>query len=261
MRMFLGRRGRARRRPAARTGEAVAVPSPPASEETTASEVMRLPELDDFPLEQTRDETLKNAYDRVRSIDGQLLQPDVPLSFPYFSLIKERLYRVTQDAQSKEISTQLLVPKSRREMLFQAAHCTPMAGHLGEAKTRECLLARFFWPGIHGNVRRWCAACRECQLVNPPANAKAPITVDGGPLRENWYGPHRAIRAFHTGISLRFSSGGLCTAISGSSAATHYLCEERGRGTVSNHLPGGNPERDSHGSGHGVYVTHAKRTV
>ncbi len=136
---------------------------------------MITPELDDFPLEQSRDETLKNAYDRVRSIDGQLLRPDVPLSYPYFSLIKERLYRVTQEAQSKEITTQLLVPKSRREMLFQAAHCTPMAGHLGEAKTRERLMARFFWPGIHENVRRWCAACRECQLVNPPATAKAPL--------------------------------------------------------------------------------------
>ncbi len=136
---------------------------------------MRTPELDDFPLEQSRDETLKNAYDRVRSIDGQLLRPDVPLSYPYFSLIKERLYRVTQEAQSKEITTQLLVPKSRREMLFQAAHCTPMAGHLGEAKTRERLMARFFWPGLHENVRRWCAACRECQLVNPPATAKAPL--------------------------------------------------------------------------------------
>ncbi len=50
-----------------------------------------------------------------------------------------------------------------------------MAGHLGEAKTRERLMARFFWPGIHENVRWWCAACRECQLVNPPATAKAPL--------------------------------------------------------------------------------------
>ncbi len=117
--------GRGQEEAAAQTGEALAVPSPTASEEATASEVVRPPELDDFPLEQSRDETLKNAYDRVRSVDGQLLQPDVPLSFPYFSLIKERLYRVTcKDAQSKEMTTQLLVPKSRREMLFQAAHCT-----------------------------------------------------------------------------------------------------------------------------------------
>ncbi len=167
--------GRGQEEAAARTGEALAGPSPPASEEKRASEGVKPPELDDFPLEQSRDETLKNAYDRVRSIDGQLLRLDAPLSFPYFSLIKERLYRVTQDAQSKEITTQLLVPRSRREILFQAVHCTPMAGHLGEAKTRECLMARFFWPGIHENVRRWCAACRECQLVNPPATAKAPL--------------------------------------------------------------------------------------
>ncbi len=255
--------GRGQEEAAARTGEALAGPAPPASGETRASEGVRTPELDDFPLEQSRDETLKNAYNRVRSIDGQLLRPDVPLSYPYFSLIKERLYRVTQEAQSKEITTQLLVPKSRREMLFQAAHCTPMAGHLGEAKTRERLMARFFWPGLHENVRRWCAACRECQLVNPPATAKAPlsITIDGGPLRENWYGPHRAIGAFGTRIPLCIGPGGLCNAISGSSAPALHFGEERSRGTVSTHLPSGNPERDSHGSGHGVYVPHAKGTV
>ncbi len=70
------------------------------------------------------------------------------------------------------MTTQLLVPRSHREMIFQAAYCTPMACHLGEAKTRERLMARFFWLGIHENVRRWCAACRECQLVNPPATSK-----------------------------------------------------------------------------------------
>ncbi len=82
---------------------------------------------------------------------------------------------MTQDAQSKQDTTQLLVPKSRREMLFQAAHCNPMAGHLGQSATLNRLMTRFFWPGIHENVRRWCAACRECQLVNPPASPKAPL--------------------------------------------------------------------------------------
>ncbi len=51
---------------------------------------------------------------------------------------------MTQDAQSKQDTTQLLVPKSRREMLFQAAHCNPMAGHLGQAATLNRLMARFF---------------------------------------------------------------------------------------------------------------------
>ncbi len=142
----------------AQTGDAVSGPSQTGSEETRARAELKPPEVDDFPLEQSRDETLKYTYDRVRTIDGQLLQPDQPLSYPYFSLIKDRLYRVTQDTQAKVNTTQLLVPKSLREILFQAAHCSPMAGHLGEVKTHERLMARFFWPGIHENVRRWCFA-------------------------------------------------------------------------------------------------------
>ncbi len=227
---------------------------------TRASEGVKPPELDDFPLEQSRDEALKNAFDRVRSVDGQLLSRNVPLSFPYFALIKERLYRGNPRCPVKRrVTTQLLVPRSRREMIFQAAHCTPMAGHLGEAKTRERIMARFLWPGIHENVRRWCAAVSRMSAGESAGHSQAPlapITPDGGPLRKNWHGPHRAIRAFGTGTSLCISSCGLCNAISRSSAPALHLGEERGRGTVSAHLPGGNPERDSHGSGHGVYVTH-----
>ncbi len=51
---------------------------------------------------------------------------------------------MTQDAQTKQDTTQLLVPKSRREMLFQAAHCNPMAGHLGQAATLNNLMTHFF---------------------------------------------------------------------------------------------------------------------
>ncbi len=135
--------------------------------EQSVNERLILPERDDFPLEQSHDESLKWAFEQVQTIDGQRLQPARPLSYPYFAILKDRLYRVTQDAQTKQDTTQLLVPKSRRETLFQAAHCNPMAGHLGQAATLNRLMARFFWPGIHENVRRWCAACRECQLVNP----------------------------------------------------------------------------------------------
>ncbi|KAM8873760.1 uncharacterized protein AB9W97_015465 isoform 1-T1 [Spinachia spinachia] len=44
--------------------------------------------------------------------------------------------------------TQLLVPNSRREMVFQGAHFNPMASHLGNGKTLERIMARFYWPGI-----------------------------------------------------------------------------------------------------------------
>ncbi|XP_057214591.1 uncharacterized protein LOC130569165 [Triplophysa rosa] len=145
------------------------------SEERSAVEKINFSQCDDFPLEQSQDDSLKNAFDQVRTIDGQTLHPAQPRSYPYFAIIKDRLYRVTQDTQSKEDTTQLVIPKSRREMLFQAAHCNPMAGHLGQAATLNRLTTRFFWPGIHENVRRWCASCPECQLVNPPATPKAPL--------------------------------------------------------------------------------------
>ncbi len=51
--------GRGRGEAAAQAGEALAGPSPPASEGTRAGEGVKPPELDDFPREQSRDEALK----------------------------------------------------------------------------------------------------------------------------------------------------------------------------------------------------------
>ncbi len=94
--------GRGQEEAAAQAGEALAGPSPPASEETRASEGVKPPELDDFPLEQSRDEMLKNAFDRVRSVDGQLLQPDVPLSFPYFSILERPVLYLSRKLSKRE---------------------------------------------------------------------------------------------------------------------------------------------------------------
>ena len=144
----------------------------------TTQEAPLVPELhsmEDFPLEQSRDDTLRLAFDQVIKIDGHMVRPDAAQTFPYFSLIRDRLYRVSRDTQIGVETTQLLVPKSRREMVFQAAHFNPMAGHLGYDKTLNRIMARFYWPGIRGEVRCWCAFCRECQLVNQPAIPRAPL--------------------------------------------------------------------------------------
>ncbi|XP_077936125.1 uncharacterized protein LOC144383152 [Gasterosteus aculeatus] len=131
--------------------------------------------MEDFPLEQSRDDTLRSAYDQVICIDGHLVRPDAAQSFPHFSLIRDRLYRVSRETQTGQEITQLLVPKSRREIIFQAAHYNPMAGHMGYEKTLDRIMTRFYWPGIRGDVRRRCASCPECQLVNAPAIPRAPL--------------------------------------------------------------------------------------
>ena len=90
---------------------------------------------EDFLLEQSCDATLRSAYDQVIAIDGTRVQPDAVLTHQYFVVVRDRLYRMGRDSQSAEVVTQLLVPRSRREMVFQAAHYNPMAGHLGYDKT------------------------------------------------------------------------------------------------------------------------------
>ncbi|XP_061898861.1 uncharacterized protein LOC133646933 isoform X2 [Entelurus aequoreus] len=60
-------------------------------------------------------------------------------------------------------------------MVFQAAHFNPMSGHLGYDKTLNRVMVRFYWPGLRADVRRWCAACPDCKLVNPAATPKAPL--------------------------------------------------------------------------------------
>ncbi|XP_067305555.1 uncharacterized protein [Pseudorasbora parva] len=82
-------------------GETETGPLGTASEETSGIERLILSDRDDFPLEQSQDETLKNAFQQVRTIDGQSLQPALPVTYPYFAIIKDRLYQVTQDTQTK----------------------------------------------------------------------------------------------------------------------------------------------------------------
>ena len=79
---------------------------------------------------------------------------------------------MSRDTQKGRETTQLLVPKSHLEMVFQASHFNPMADQQGYEKTLSRIMTRFYWPGIQGEVRRWCESCRECQLAIPRASLR-----------------------------------------------------------------------------------------
>ena len=42
--------------------------------------------MEDFPLEQSRDDTLRFALDQVIQIDGHLVCPDTAQAYPHFIL-------------------------------------------------------------------------------------------------------------------------------------------------------------------------------
>ncbi|KAJ1189294.1 hypothetical protein NDU88_006042, partial [Pleurodeles waltl] len=59
--------------------------------------------------------------------------------------------------------------------VLQLAHGDKGEGHLGRDKTEEAVLQRFYWPGIYGDIRRFCQNCQKCQLYNPVTQPPAPL--------------------------------------------------------------------------------------
>ena len=46
---------------------------------------------------------------------------------------------------------------------MRLAHETLMSGHLGTKKTLDRVVAEFVWPGICGDLARFCKSCDICQ--------------------------------------------------------------------------------------------------
>lgn len=53
-------------------------------------------------------------------------------------------------------------------------HDIPLAGHLGNNKTRDRIIQQFFWPGIFNDIAEYCRSCPDCQIGT--SKGKVPIT-------------------------------------------------------------------------------------
>ena len=77
------------------------------------------------------------------------------------------------DGKPKE---QVLVPKQLRNTVMELAHDSILAGHLGNKKTKDRILTAFYWPGISGDVTRYCRSCDICQKTIPKGRVpKVPL--------------------------------------------------------------------------------------
>ena len=75
------------------------------------------------------------------------------------------LYRVF--CRDGKENRQVVVPETYRTEVLRLAHDVPMSGHLGVTKTKQRIWNDFVWPGICGDVRRYCASCDKCQRASP----------------------------------------------------------------------------------------------
>ena len=74
---------------------------------------------------------------------------------------KGLLYR--QFTKGNKVTLQLVVPVGFREKVLRLAHETLLTGHLGIKKTLDRVVSEFFWPGVCGDVARFCKSCDICQ--------------------------------------------------------------------------------------------------
>ena len=78
---------------------------------------------------------------------------------------KGLLYR--QFTKGNKVILQLVIPVGFRENVLRLAHETLLTEHLGIKKTLDSVLSEFvflfFWPGVCGDVARFCKSCDICQ--------------------------------------------------------------------------------------------------
>ena len=83
------------------------------------------------------------------------------------------LYRVLNEPGLGRID-QLLVPKSLRSALVEAAH--DQWGHQGVGRTLSFLKRRCFWPGVNAYVREHVRNCYHCTITKTPTpTVRAPM--------------------------------------------------------------------------------------
>ena len=73
------------------------------------------------------------------------------------------VYTVYYDmARGGATTRQVVLPESLRKYVMSISHDTITGGHRNR-KTREKITCSFYWPGIDGDVARYCHSCDVCQ--------------------------------------------------------------------------------------------------
>ena len=72
------------------------------------------------------------------------------------------------------------VPASFRRTVFDSLHSL---SHPGIRATQRLVTARFVWPNINSDVRRWAQTCTQCQRSKVQHHTNAPLSTFAAPER------------------------------------------------------------------------------
>ena len=116
---------------------------------------------------QKNDPTLNACFKKVDNVSN---------STPRFITKKGLLVRVANSSDTlRDVLQQIVLPKSLRKKVTTLAHDTVLSGHLGTGKTIKRVMAHFYWPGVTGDIARYCRSCEVCQRNSSGRPAKVPL--------------------------------------------------------------------------------------
>ena len=96
------------------------------------------------------------------------------------------LCRQFEATEGSSYTLQIVVPTALREEVLFDIHEGPLGGHFGDDNMLERLKERYYWPGHHNDVTRWCRNWGTCATRKTPApKAKAPLKsiMTGHPMQ------------------------------------------------------------------------------
>lgn len=117
-----------------------------------------LPNLDQWAVDQANDAELQDIVSGNTESSLELEARQTANGPVYFDRAHDR--------------SRLFVPRCHRRAVFNTLH---RQAHGGSAATCQVIKARFVWPRMDREIRRWVKSCEQCQRAKVHRHTTAPL--------------------------------------------------------------------------------------
>ena len=140
---------------------------------------LNVPKIDDhFTVDRKKLIELQQSDDKIKNLIGKKMMLGRKGKTVSFEKKNGIIYRIYDNSSCKHgaVLRQVVLPKSLRNHVMTVAHDSIVGGHLGIRKTKERVMSNFYWPGLEGDITRYCRSCDICQrTTKKTALHRAPL--------------------------------------------------------------------------------------
>lgn len=109
----------------------------------------------DIRAEQREDELCGKI---MKILESDLTETEKDKRCRNYAFIDDQLHRLRPRGPPT-----LVVPTNRRGALLISLHDSPSGGYLGFYKTHGKIKERYYWPGMHRDIKKYVVSCNKCQ--------------------------------------------------------------------------------------------------